>query len=89
MTSKYSGKLRQLAATDKAIKAAGAAAYAQAVLVPELAVLLIKEDMNVDSQDARQILRESIDIGLRLNPAEQDQIHVEEKDEDENGNDYK
>ena len=59
------------------------------MLVPELAVLLIKEDMNVDSQDARQILRESIDIGLRLNPAEQDQIHVEEKDEDENGNDYK
>ncbi|KAF3398723.1 hypothetical protein DPV78_006667 [Talaromyces pinophilus] len=88
VTSKYSGKLRQLAATDKVVKAAGAAAYAQAVLVPELTVLLIKEDMNVDSQDARQILRESTDIGLRLNPAEQDQIHVEEKNEDVNGNDY-
>lgn len=74
---------------DKVVKAAGAAAYAQAVLVPELTVLLIKEDMNVDSQDARQILRESTDIGLRLNPAEQDQIHVEGKDEDESRHDYK
>ena len=77
VTSKYSGKLRQLAATDKVVKAAGAAAYAQAVLVPELTVLLIKEDMKVDSQDARQILRESTEIGLRLNPAEQDQIPLE------------
>lgn len=86
VTSKYSGKLRQLAATDKVIKAAGAAAYAQAVLVPELTVLLIKKDMKVDSQDARQILRESTDIGLRLNPAEQDRIHVEQKNEVEKRN---
>ncbi|EED16691.1 conserved hypothetical protein [Talaromyces stipitatus ATCC 10500] len=88
VTSKYSGKLRQLAATDKVIKAAGAAAYAQAVLVPELTVLLIKKDMNVDSQDARQILRTSTDIGNRLNPADNDQIHVNEDDENNHDNNY-
>lgn len=83
MTAKYSRKLRQLAAMDSILKTAGPTTYAQAVLVPELAVLLIKEDMNVDSQDARQILRDSTDIGNRLNAAEDDQIHHEE-DEDDN-----
>ncbi|OKL59531.1 hypothetical protein UA08_05425 [Talaromyces atroroseus] len=82
VTSKYSRKLRQLAAMDKILKTAGPTTYAQAVLVPELAVLLIKEDMKVDSQDAREILRDSTDIGNRLNAAEDDQIPVAEDDDD-------
>jgi RTC4-like domain len=82
VTTKYSRKLRQLAAMDNLLKTAGPTTYAQAVLVPELAVLLIKEDMNVDSQDARQILRDSTDIGNRLNAAENDQIHTVEDDSD-------
>lgn len=51
------------------------------MLVPELTVLLIKEDMNVDSQDARQILRDSADIGNRLNPADNDHIRLPEEKE--------
>ncbi len=53
--------------------------YSQAVLVPELAVTLIKEDMNVDDESARQIMRESVDIGEKLNPAPNDTVPVTEE----------
>lgn len=50
--------------------------YAQAVLVPELAVRLVKEDMGVDVDSARQILRESIEIGEKLNFAPNDVVPI-------------
>lgn len=53
--------------------------YSQAVLVPELAVRLIKEDMDVDDDSARQIMRESVDIGEKLNPAPNDTVPVTEE----------
>lgn len=68
---------------DSILKTAGPAAYAQAVLVPELAVLLIKQDMNVDNQEARQILRDSTEIGNRLNAAENDTIGLDEDEDDD------
>lgn len=72
------------------IKTAGVTIYAQAVLVPELSVLLVKEDMNVSDNEARQILRESIDIGEKVNYAPNDVVPVppEEEnavDDDQNG----
>lgn len=76
MTTEFTRKLRQLAAYDNVIKTAGVAAYAQAVLVPELSVLLVKEDMNVSDEEARQILRESMDIGEKLNSAPNDVVPV-------------
>ncbi|KAL2012968.1 hypothetical protein VTN00DRAFT_493 [Thermoascus crustaceus] len=90
VTTRFSKKLRRLAATDNVIKTAGVTIYAQAVLVPELSVLLVKEDMNVNDEDARQILRESIDIGEKVNYAPNDVVPVppEEKDsvdDDQNG----
>lgn len=64
------------------IKTVGVAAYAQSVLVPELTILLVKEDMNVDSdEEARQIVRDSIVLGEKLNAAENDVIHVEDESE--------
>ncbi|KAH8700420.1 RTC4-like domain-containing protein [Talaromyces proteolyticus] len=78
VTAKFSRRLRQLATMDNILKTAGPAAYSQAVLVPELTVLLIKEDMKVDSQEAREILRDSMDVGNRLNGAENDMIHVDQ-----------
>lgn len=87
LTSEYSPKLRQLAASDNILKNAGPTVYAQAVLVPELTVLLIKEDMKVDSERARQILKESTDIGNKLNAAEDDQIRFD-GEEDEYDNSY-
>ncbi|KAF5860279.1 hypothetical protein ETB97_001757 [Aspergillus alliaceus] len=67
LTVRFSRKLRRLAVSDHIVKLAGVVGYAQAVLVPELAVRLVKDDMEVNDDTARQILRDSIDIGERLN----------------------
>lgn len=70
----FSSQIRRLAATDKIISSGGVSGYVQAVLVPELAVLLVKEDMNVDDEGARAILQESIEIGDLLNEEEEEVI---------------
>ena len=45
----------------------GVGAYVVTVLVPELAVILIKEDMKVDDDEtARQILQKSADLRKTL-----------------------
>lgn len=85
VTTRFSNKLRRLSATDNLVKTAGVAGYAQAVLVPELAVLLVKEDMNVSDEEARQILRESIDIGEKLNAAPNDVVPIPPEEEDAAG----
>lgn len=47
--------------------------------MPELSVLLVKEDMGIGDESARQILRESMEIGDRVNSDESDVIEwVEE-----------
>ncbi|KAJ5084656.1 hypothetical protein NUU61_009235 [Penicillium alfredii] len=79
---RYSLKLRRLAASDHIVKTAGVAGYAQTVLVPELAVQLVKEDMGVADDSARQILRESIDLGEKLNPTLDDVVPLPAEAED-------
>ena len=69
----FSPTLRRLAATDKLIADGGVSAYVQAVLAPEMAVSLVREDMNVDGDRAREILRESEVIGNLINE-EEDEI---------------
>ena len=71
--SRFAKKIRRLAASDKLISSGGVSGYVQAVLVPELAVLLVMDDMNVDEEKAREILRDSVDIGNLLNE-EEDEI---------------
>lgn len=86
--SKFSPKLRRLAASDKLISASGVTGYVQAVLVPELAVLLVKEDMGIDDDErAREILRESVEIGDLLNEEEDEVVQLPDRDEDEDGED--
>ena len=70
--------VRRLATTDELIKTAGVAGYTQSVLVPELAVLLVKDDMKVNDEDARRIMRESMDIGDRVNP-DRNVVPIQEK----------
>lgn len=65
---RFSVIIRRLATTDELIKTAGVAGYTQSVLVPELAVLMVKDDMKVSDEDARRIMRESMDIGARVHP---------------------
>ncbi|KAJ5713813.1 uncharacterized protein N7483_010994 [Penicillium malachiteum] len=80
---RFSVKLRRLTKDDSLAAKVGIVGYAQSVLVPELAVRLIMEDMNVSADDAREIMRESIDIGQKLNP-QQDDVVVIDDDEIEN-----
>lgn len=80
---RFSASLRRLATSDNIIKTAGVAGYAQSVLVPELAVRLVKEDMGVDADSARQILRDSIDLGQKLNPALDDEVPIPPEEEKE------
>ncbi|KAI9758791.1 MAG: hypothetical protein M4579_002805 [Chaenotheca gracillima] len=66
--SRFSSDIRQLAASDKVIASGGVTGYIQAVLCPELAVCLVKEDMAVeDDETARTILSDSVDLGDLLN----------------------
>lgn len=69
--------LKAASATDPAIARTGEMAFAQDVLVPELALRLIAEDMSVDETKAAEILRESKDIGMKLNGEEStDDLYV-------------
>jgi hypothetical protein len=54
------------AAEDPLLRMVGVGAYVVTVLVPELAVMLIKEDMKVDDETARQILQKSAGLGEML-----------------------
>jgi hypothetical protein len=51
---------------DRLLRMVGVGAYVVTVLVPELAVMLIKEDMEVDDETARQILQKSGGLGETL-----------------------
>lgn len=79
ITDRFAVKLRRLATSDRIVKKAGVVGYAQSVLVPELAVRLVKEDMGVSDDAARQILRESITLGEKMNPALDDDIPIPEE----------
>ncbi|KAI1078271.1 hypothetical protein F5B20DRAFT_548621 [Whalleya microplaca] len=55
--------VRKRAVEDRLVSARGYTGYVQAVLVPELAVRLIAEDMRVGEEEARKVMRESIEYG--------------------------
>ncbi|KAL5359728.1 RTC4-like domain-containing protein [Aspergillus floccosus] len=76
LTTRFSRTLRRLAADDHIVKKTGVVGYAQHVLVPELAMRLVKEDMEVNDEAARMILRESIEIGEKLNFALNDKVPI-------------
>ncbi|KAL2449909.1 hypothetical protein ABEF95_014578 [Exophiala dermatitidis] len=72
--------LNQALKSDSALRAAGVGGYVNAVLVPELTSLLVKEDMKLkNGEEARNVLDESSQIGALLNP---DDDHVEREDDD-------
>lgn len=72
--SKFASKIRRLANSDNLISTGGVSGFVQAVLVPELAVMLVQADMNIDDEErARDVLRNSVEIGHMLNE-EEDEI---------------
>ncbi len=70
----FSSHIRGIACDDSLIAVCGVALYVQEVLVPEMATLLVKEDMGVNDVEARSILEESTEIGEILNEGEDDLI---------------
>jgi hypothetical protein len=64
--AEFGPELRQRVALDRLIRASGLTYYVITVLVPELAVMLIQEDMKVCDEAARQILQVSAHLGETL-----------------------
>ena len=67
-----SDSLRKQATKDRLVNASGisggVSGFVQAVLVPELAEQLVREDMKVSDVRAREIVNESAELGDLLNP---------------------
>ncbi|KAF2435786.1 hypothetical protein EJ08DRAFT_289308 [Tothia fuscella] len=63
LITEFSETIRCLSRSDKIMAARGSSEYVQLVLAPELATLLIMEDMSVDGEEARKIMRESTELG--------------------------
>lgn len=84
-----SSALRESSVKDELVSAArGVGAYVQAVLVPELAVRLIMEDMDVGAVEARRIMEESMWLGELINEELDDVVlgdDEEEEDHDDSG----
>ncbi|RDA87952.1 hypothetical protein CP532_3408 [Ophiocordyceps camponoti-leonardi (nom. inval.)] len=63
LVEEFGELLKRKAVSDRVIAGRGAAAFIQCVLVAELAVRLIRDDMDVSAEDARGILEESKALG--------------------------
>lgn len=84
LTSLVSGfltKVRGMAKTDKVMRSVGAMGYLQAVLVPEIATVVIMDDMQVDEEGAREVLKTSAEVGSLLSS------ELKETEEKEKGGD--
>ncbi|KAI9640657.1 hypothetical protein NHQ30_010964 [Ciborinia camelliae] len=92
---KFTPELKERAPIDRLIAARGPTAFVELVVVPEVTVLLIKEDMNVDDEEAREILKESSEMGDLVNEEIEDVVklkpkkkYVNDSDEDEDEDDF-
>ncbi|KAK2030725.1 hypothetical protein LX32DRAFT_614993 [Colletotrichum zoysiae] len=81
----FSSILRERAVEDRTISSRGYSSYVEAVLVPELAVQLICEDMEVKVDEARRILEDSKWIGDLLHEDVGDTVDQLSDDEQAGG----
>lgn len=70
--------------SDPVVQGSGPATFVQAVLVPEVAIMLIMEDCLVDRQAAEEIREKTYELGVLLNEEIEDSIEVHEQSDDEN-----
>jgi hypothetical protein len=81
VTASLTETLNKALLSDSALKAAGVGAYVSAVLVPELTLRLVMDDMNLKTaKEGRRVLDESTDMGVLLNP---DDDQVRQNDEED------
>ncbi|KAF4585801.1 RTC4-like domain-containing protein [Ophiocordyceps camponoti-floridani] len=66
LVEEFGELLKRRAVKDRVIAGRGAAAFIQCVLVAELAVRLIRDDMGVSENKAREIMEESKAVGEML-----------------------
>jgi hypothetical protein len=80
--TRFAPLLRRLSTIDPLLSSSnggGVTRFVQMILVPELTVLLIKEDMDVDDDGARVIMRESEKVGMEVNGEEDAEARDVEK----------
>lgn len=91
---KFTPLLKYRAPLDRLIAARSTAAFVDSVVVPEVTVLLIKEDMNVPDEEARTILTDSSEMGDLVNEEIKDVVTLKPEDKmsvsnsDDDGNDF-
>ncbi|PFH59141.1 hypothetical protein XA68_12761 [Ophiocordyceps unilateralis] len=66
LVEEFGELLKRKAVNDRVIAGRGPAAFIQCVLVAELAVMLIRDDMDVSQEEARRIMEESKALGEML-----------------------
>ncbi|RDL34700.1 uncharacterized protein BP5553_07828 [Venustampulla echinocandica] len=77
--------LKKRVVKDRLMAARGVAGFVESVVVPEVAVLLIKEDMSVGSGEARDILADSASLGELIHEEVRDIVkrRIEDSEEDD------
>ena len=73
---------------DSVVQASGIAAFVQAVMVPEAAVLLIMEDCDVGREEAEGIREETYEMGLLVHEEIEDEVVRRPEDESDEENEY-
>ncbi|USP77158.1 hypothetical protein yc1106_04432 [Curvularia clavata] len=73
---------------DGVVQASGIAAFVQAVMVPEAAVLLIMEDCKVGREEAEGIREETYEMGLLVHEEIEDEVVRRPEDESDEENEY-
>jgi hypothetical protein len=77
----FSSQLRKIAIKDRLVATRGVTGYVQNVLVPELTVRLICEDLRLEPDEARQVMRDSVGLGDLLNEEVEDVVTWKEGDD--------
>ncbi|KAF2855452.1 hypothetical protein T440DRAFT_463860 [Plenodomus tracheiphilus IPT5] len=73
---------------DAVVQGSGPAAFVQAVLVPEMAVMLIMEDCEVDRERAEEIREATCEMGVLLNEEIEDEVEGDDGEGSDDENEY-
>jgi hypothetical protein len=85
--SKFTPLLKKRVVKDRLMAARGVTGFVQSVLVPEVAILLIEEDMNIEAHEAIAVLRESVKIGELVHEEIRDVVTRRAENSDQEGED--
>ena len=81
----FAPQLRRRAVDDPLVSARGVTGFVQAVMVPELVCKLIENDLDVDEEDARDVIEDSWELGELLCEEVDDVVERGEDDDERRG----